>query len=150
LSKFALVRIRDAGALKLSGEARRMKILLVTVGLVVLEARNLAPNRPGQAAATAIKADELGIKVEIPREIRDAKNGDEGYVCFLAEIAGRLYVLKNTDLTPTPDTSCRLHIRRVPAGVLVERNSHTIAVHRQVDASNMDWYFPVVGILKSK
>jgi hypothetical protein len=63
-----------------------MKILLVTVGLVVLEARNLAPNRPGQAAATAIKADELGIKVEIPREIRDAKNGDEGYVCFLAEI----------------------------------------------------------------
>jgi hypothetical protein len=131
------------------GEVSRMKILLVTVGLVALEARNLAPNRPGQAAATAIKADELAIKVEMPLQIQDAKNGDEGYACFLAEIAGRLYVQKKDDLKPTPGT-CRIHIRRVPAGVLLERNSHMIAVHRQGDESNMNWYLPVVGILKSK
>jgi hypothetical protein len=130
-------------------EVSRMKTLLVTVGLVALEARNFAPNRPGQAAAMAIKAKESGIKVEIPLEIQDAKNGDHGYVCSLAEIAGRLYIHRNMDLEPTPGP-CWVHLRRVPAGVLVERNSHVIAVQRQGDEANMNWYLPVVGILKSK
>jgi hypothetical protein len=131
------------------GEVSRMKILLVTVGLMALAACTLASNRPRQAAATAIKADALGIKVDMPPlEVRDAKNGDEGYTCFVMEIAGRLYVEKIDDLKATPGM-CRIHIKRVPAGVLLEPNSNMVALHREGDESNMNWYLPVLGILKS-
>jgi len=122
-----------------------MKILLVTVGLALAA----APNRPGQAATTAIKADTSGIKVDMPPlKIQDAKNGYEGYACFVVEIAGRLYVQKIDDLKATPGT-CRIHIRRVPAGVLLKPNSNMVALHREGDESNMNWYLPVLGILKS-
>jgi hypothetical protein len=126
-----------------------MKILVMILGLAALAAYDLAANQSGQAAATAIKADALGIKVRMPPlRIQDAKIGDEGYACFVAEIAGRLYVQRIDDLRPKPGW-CRIHIRRVPSGVLLEPNSDITAVHRERDESDMKWYLPVVGILRS-
>jgi hypothetical protein len=126
-----------------------MKILVMILGLAALGAYDLAANQRGQAAATALKVDALGIKVRMPSlRIQDAKIGDEGYACFVSEIAGRLYVQRIDDLKPKPG-SCRIHIRRVHAGVLMERNSHVVALHRQGYEANIDWYLPVVGILKS-
>lgn len=124
-----------------------MKILVMISGLAMLAAYDLAANQSGKAAATAIKADALGIKVRIPFKIQDAKIGDEGYACFVAEIAGRLYVQRSDYLKPKPDW-CSIHVRRVPNGVLLEPNSDITAVHREGDESELRWYLPVVGILK--
>ena len=125
-----------------------MKILVMILGLATLAAYDLAANQSGQAAATAIKADALGIKVRKPFKIQDAKIGDEGYACFVAVIAGRLYVEKTDYLKPKPGW-CDIHIRRVSNGVLLEPNSDIFAVHGERDESYMKSYLPVVGILKS-
>ena len=126
-----------------------MKILVMILGLAALAAYDLAANQSGQAAATAIKADALGIKVRMPPlRIQDAKIGDEGYACFVAEIAGRLYVQRSDDLNSKPGW-CSIHVRRVRNGVLLEPNSDITAVHREGEESALRWYLPVVGILKS-
>src|SRR5690242_2726595 len=126
-----------------------MKILAMILGLAALAAYDLAANQSGRAAATAIKADVLGIKVSMPLpEIQDAKIGDEGYVCSLVEIAGRLYVQRSDDLNPKPGW-CSIHVRRVRNGVLLEPKSDITAVHREGEESALRWYLPVVGILKN-